>query len=126
MPRENKVTAAEKELRISEIFQLLIDGNTRRNILRYVKEQTDWNISESQIDYYLHDATAYLKESAKIDRDSEIGKAVERLNKLYAKSLEDKDHRTCLAIQKEITEMFALGDKKDEPIEHVITIRLDE
>ncbi len=48
--------------------------------------------------------------AADFDRDEQLGKAVSRLEDLYAKSIVAKDPRTALQAQKELNRLLALYD----------------
>ena len=113
-----KSTDMEVAKRVDVVFKLLIQGLRRSDIIRYIDENTEWGVSESQIDNYIKKATIEFKTSAKIDHDTEMGKAMSRLNKLFSKAYNDKDYKTCLSVQKEINELARL-------IEHQVSIKTD-
>jgi hypothetical protein len=116
-----RISAAEMALRVDEVFNLLLQGLGRRQVLRFVADQRsggisrqgeplpDWQVRNRQVDNYLAKATERLKESGKTQRDIEMGRAVARLNDLYAKSAARSDLRTCLSVQKDLTELLGLA-----------------
>lgn len=103
-----KATHAEIELRVTTVYGLIVAGCTRAEIVRYSTEKTTWGVSPRQIDDYIAQATVQLGEASKTTRSVELGKALSRLNDLYAKSLRIQDYKACLSMQKEISTLLAL------------------
>ena len=115
--------------RINEVYQLLLDGLSRAEIIEYTANSKDqkiiWGISDSMLDEYIARATAEIKLRAATDRDEEYGKALERLRNLYARNILIEDLKAALAVQKEINELLGLyptkriehGGKDGSPIE---------
>lgn len=116
MSKEDKITQDEKERRINLIFQLIITGMNRKDMLHYVAKNEKWKVEKRQIDNYIHEAMQLLREMGKVDRDAEFGKAIERLNKLYMARLKIKDHKVCLAIQKELNTLLGLNAEEMKTI----------
>jgi len=113
-----KSTDIEVARRVDTVFKLLMQGLRRSDIIRYVDTETNWDIGERQVDQYIKSATNEFKTSSKIDHDTEMGKAMARLNRLYANAYSGKDYKTCLSVQKEINELAQL-------IEHQVNVRSD-
>lgn len=109
-----KATNAEVDRRVTTVFGLIVAGCTRAEIIRYSAEKTTWGVESRQIDAYIAQATVQLGEASKTSRAVELGKALARLNDLYAKSLRIQDYKACLAMQKEISELLALYAPKGE------------
>ena len=62
------------------------------------------------------DARRRITVAADYTRDEQLGKAVIRLDDLYAKSIAGQDIRTALQAQREINRLLSLyGPRKDEP-----------
>lgn len=55
----NKSTKAQIEQRLKEVQELLLDGRTRSFIVQYGSK---WQVSDRQIDDYIAQATAIIKE----------------------------------------------------------------
>lgn len=108
----NKSTNAEMELRISKIVGLQLQGYKRRHIIEYVTKKTNWGISERSVDVYIKKATKELEKAAKLNVKRELGAAVARLMILWRKSFAVEDYKTCLAIQKELSELCGLKKMK--------------
>lgn len=103
-----KVGDAESEKRTNIILGLLIDGYQRRDIIEYIREQTDWGIQRAQIDNYIRKANDELEELAKFERSKEFGRAIVRLSKLYKQNMELKENKDALEVLKEIHKLYGL------------------
>jgi hypothetical protein len=86
----------------------------RREVLQYVTDKTDWNISEPMVDKYLREATDEIKQVTDEEMETARGMAYKRLDTLYYKSLLINDFKTALAVQKEMNELFGLKITKVE------------
>lgn len=109
----SKSTEAEIEDRVLQILESILEGgNTHEIVLHYA---SIFKVSERQIYTYIQKANDKFKEYAKTEAKTEIGKALNRMNKLFNKSLQIMDFKTCLAVQKEINVMLGLNapDKTD-------------
>lgn len=103
-----KPTRAEQELRITEIYKLLLMRVSRHDILRHVAEKTTWGIKERTIEYLISKANARFEAHAKTIRDLELGKAIAGLSDLYSRAHRVQDYKTCLAAQRELNELLGL------------------
>lgn len=87
MSGKNKSTDGVLRERINFIIPLVCKAN-RRGIFRIVKEQTNWNVSERQIDNYITKAKELLKEKWEEDRSNIIettqNKGEKKMAKPYA------------------------------------------
>lgn len=116
-PRDNpaKATQAEVELRVQTIYPLLLNGVSRRNILRHVAD-LGWDLSERSIDYYIQAAEEIIVENGKVMAESQFALAVTRLNDLYGEAIKQhkddptkrRDPHFALTIQKELNALFGL------------------
>lgn len=109
-----KVTNAESAERVTKIFELLLLGLSRQEIMQYCSA---WNITTRQIDVYIQKATARLKAHADYKREEQLGVAIHRLNNLYRSSLKIQDYKGALAVQKELNLLLGLH----APSRHEIT-----
>lgn len=103
-----KPTKAEHEQRLSQIHALLVNNLSRKDICRYVSEKTTWGLTERSIDRYIAEATKMIQASAAFSRDLELGKAIARINDLYSRAHRVQDYKTCLAVQRELSELLGL------------------
>ncbi len=97
------------------ILKLLCRGLDRTRILAYAADQ-HWTETPKQIDSYIAEANTQLaEEAAAIDTETELGKAIARLNHLYMEAVKVQDHKTALAIQKELNKVLVLKVKARAP-----------
>ena len=64
-----KSTNAEVNQRVSEIKDLLLQGQTRSAILRYAQK---WGVVDNQVDRYMATATAEIKEVVQSESANDI------------------------------------------------------
>lgn len=91
--------------REKEIANQLINGNSRDNILHYTSK---WGLSDRQIDTYILRAKDLIEKSIKRKVEYDYAKAVRRYEDLYRLSIEKKDYRTALSVNKELTTLQGL------------------
>ena len=103
MPKSDKNTI---ERRIKSISSMLINGNNREFIVLYCSE--NWNIEERQADKYISKARTLIEQSVKKQVAYDYAKAVRRYEELYRLSIEKKDYKTALSVNKELTTLQGL------------------
>ena len=103
MPKSDKNTI---ERRIKSISSMLINGNNREFIVLYCSE--NWNIGERQADKYISKARTLIEQSVKKQVAYDYAKAVRRYEELYRLSIEKKDYKTALSVNKELTTLQRL------------------
>lgn len=103
MPKADKSTV---EQRIREVSVMLINGDCREFIVLYCSE--NWNIGERQADKYISRAKTLVEKSVKRKLEFDYAKAVRRYDNLYKLSLEKKDYKTALSVNKELTSLQGL------------------
>ena len=103
MPKSDKNTI---ERRIKSISSMLINGNNREFIVLYCSE--NWNIGERQADKYISKARTLIEQSVKKQVPYDYAKAVRRYEELYRLSIEKKDYKTALSVNKELTTLQGL------------------
>ena len=86
---------------------MLINGDNREYIVLYGSE--NWNIGERQIDKYILRAKKLVEKSIKKELEYDYAKAVRRYEDLYKLSLEKKDYKTALSVNKELTALQGLN-----------------
>lgn len=109
-----KVTNAESAERVTKVFELLVLGLSRQEIMQYCSA---WEITTRQIDVYIQKATERLKAHADYQREEQLGVAINRLNKLYRDNLKVQDYKGALAVQKELNTLLGLH----APSRHEVT-----
>lgn len=65
-------------------------------------------VDADDVDAVIAEARQRITVAADYDRDEEVGKAVTRLNDLYARALRSQDVRTSLAAQRELNRLLGL------------------
>ena len=103
MPKSDKNTM---ERRIKSISSMLINVNNREFIVLYCSE--NWNIGERQADKYISKARTLIEQSVKKQVAYDYAKAVRRYEDLYRLSIEKKDYKTALSVNKELTTLQGL------------------
>jgi hypothetical protein len=106
-----KTTKKEKIARILKVAELLMQGLTGPQILQYTSEKLKWGISDRTLDNYLVEAYKLFEKDALAHHSEEFGKALRRLNFLFANCLKIQDYKAALAMQREINEMMGFRNK---------------
>jgi hypothetical protein len=102
-----------------EVERLFCRGLSRELILDYAKAHR-WGISEAVLSALIDKTKSRLIEiGAALNLDTEVGKALDRLNTLYDDAVEAKDTKTALAVQKEIISMLHLGEHARQGVARV-------
>ncbi|MFK8282443.1 hypothetical protein [Capnocytophaga cynodegmi] len=94
------------ERRIKSISSMLINGNNREFIVLYCSE--NWSIGERQADKYISKARTLIEQSVKKQVAYDYAKAIRRYEELYRLSIEKKDYKTALSVNKELTTLQGL------------------
>lgn len=102
--------AAELEKRVSQIFDLLMNGMSRRQICQFASKNTDWDVDPRTIDRYIARANEEIRRIGRADRELEMVKTHARLHELYMRCLRIQDYKTCLSVQKEIALLYGLHE----------------
>lgn len=111
-PKKKKATKAEINNRINTIADMILQGFTRAQILQFVTEKTDWEISERTTDYYIRKARDKFETDAEINRRYELGRAMKRLDDLYRRNMAIQDYKAALQVQKERSTITGLYSDK--------------
>lgn len=109
MIKTDKITV---EQRIKDIATMLINGNTREFIILHCSG--NWNIGERQTDKYIERAKLLVEKSIKRKVEYDYAKAIRRYEDLYRLSLEKKDFKTALSVNKELTTLQGLYKQEIE------------
>jgi hypothetical protein len=110
-----RITAAELDARVNKVFELIVNGFTRYQIMQYASlEKTGWNVTPRQVDTYIAKATALIANEAEYVRPKEFGKAISRLNDLYQKCLKVQDYQRAIAAQRELNALLSLYEPPAE------------
>ena len=94
-----------------EVYRFLCRGLNRDAILQHAQGQ-DWGLTPHALTAIIEKATTRLIETAAdLNLDTEVGKALERLESLYQQAADAKETKTALAVQKEINSLLRLGER---------------
>lgn len=107
-PKSKKLTPEEAT---REVYRLFCRGLNRDDIFEHIPKAQKWGLSRHAIAAVIEQATERLIETAaELNLDTEVGKALERLETLYQDATTAKELKTALAVQKEINALLRLGD----------------
>jgi hypothetical protein len=76
-----KSTTIEIEKRVNQVYEMLLDGYSRFDIVQYCAK--NYNVQPRQADYYIAEANREMKENVNIDREFEYKLAVKRGEHLF-------------------------------------------
>lgn len=94
-------TKATKIKRVNKVYDLIIKGYSRADILQYATKNK-WNVIDRAVDEYIAEATELFKKHGAVDREEMTGIALLRLTHIVKENIEAKDYRTAIAAMKEI------------------------
>lgn len=107
-----KSTDAEIEQRVLTVYQMILQGLSRQDILQYSSK--NWFVSNRTVDTYIKRATIEIGEVSDDEKASAFGNAIKRLNAIYYKAMKKDDLRTAITAQREISELYGLKNQKTE------------
>jgi hypothetical protein len=85
--RHPRIDDVEAHRRREVIRKAIIQGFPSADIILYVKKETDWDLSTRQVERYIGQALKSIREAAKRDRETEVGKAIERNDMLFRQAI---------------------------------------
>jgi hypothetical protein len=123
----SRSTKAEVARRVAEIFPLICDCFSLRDIRTIIDAKTPWgaSISDSTLKYYAKLARAQLREAARFDRSEEIGAAKRRLERIIARSSAKGELSVELAACRQLSELLGLPAPARSEIRHSGEISLE-
>ena len=92
-----RATAAEVELRVGKVFDLLLNGACFGDIQQFAGIN-GWNLTESPLRVYIARATALIREHRERDRENLIAQHLAMRGRLYAIAVQNGEVRAALAI----------------------------
>jgi len=102
-----KLTAKEVS---REVERLFLRGLTPDDIMARAKAES-WGVSQRELSKAIDDATQRVIEiGATLNLDTELGKALGRLEALYQEATEGKETKVALDVQREINKLLRIGD----------------
>lgn len=109
-----KVSAAELEIRLNSVVQLLMQGASTAAIKKYCLD--NYQASPRTVDNWIQKADEDILKITQPLKERRIAIAAMRYNDLIAKAYKRKDFREVRAIQAEINKLF--GDNAPAQNEH--------
>jgi hypothetical protein len=104
-----KATKAEKETRVNKVYELLISGARRYQVLQYAASaESGWNVKPRMVDNYIQEANALIASEAEYHRAREIGRAIASLDDLYRRAIKDSEYHNALAARRELNQLLSL------------------
>lgn len=100
------------EQRVKDIATMLINGNSREVLVLHCSEK--WNVGERQADKYIARAKVLVEKSIIRKVEYDYAKVVRRYEDLYKLSIEKKDYRTALSVNKELSTLQGLFKQEVE------------
>lgn len=93
-----------------EVERLFLRGLTPDDIMARAKAER-WGASQSALSKAIDEATQRVIEiGTALNLDTELGKALSRLEALYQEATENKETKVALDVQKEINKLLRIGD----------------
>ena len=113
MPRNS---LAEVERRVTIVYELMVKGFTRPQIIEYCNKRAEqvgsdglsWDVDIRTIDSYIAQARDLLKTKAATVRDEVFGRTLERREDLYQEARQHMDLKTALAIDQDTARLLDL------------------
>src|SRR3990167_2619821 len=85
--------------RTEQVLELLAAGLSRREIIRWAAEKTEWAVGSRTIDRLIRRAGKLFESESAPLRAREIGKSLRRLEMLFSRCLAEKDYKGALAVE---------------------------
>lgn len=110
-----RTSNAELKRRVSVVEELLLDGATRAQIVRWCsdpdakKKDTPWTASDRTADNYIAKANIEIGKAAKKDTELELGKWRRRHESLFQAAMKIQDFRLARSINVDIGEFLGLA-----------------
>lgn len=89
-----KATNVEIDGRINAVYKLLLEGNSRTQILQYGAET--WNLNSRQIEEYIKRARVHQKLDAELERPEWLHESLCALKDIQRKATNGKQYSTAL------------------------------
>jgi hypothetical protein len=114
-----KITKAERERRVSQIYELLIIGTPRPAILQFAAKI--WGeVCDRSVDGYCADARKLMTQDLHDDRQVTLAEEIELRRHIIYQSLQDKKYGLALQAADSRAKLLGLFDSLDRAIEIVV------
>ena len=110
-----KSTDAEVQLRINHIYCMVVQGDSRKDIVRYGSKT--WDVSSRTIDEYLAKVHEEIKETYGKDyKEAIISKQLVQLDDLYKKNYSNEDFKECRSLIETKSKLLGLNEPEKKQI----------
>ena len=113
-----KANAIESERRVTEIYGLLLQRETRQNILQFAAET--WGIESRQTAAYIAKARAQMKQEAKAARSTQFAEHIALRRDLYQKAVRKGSWFTALQVAQDEARLLGLYYTIEDHLEAVL------
>ncbi len=110
MTKRSKATIAQKIKRVSEVYNMLLSGKSRTQILQIITRK--YKVCESSCDKYISEARRKLKRYIEKDMTTGLRKRLARRELMFSKAFEDGKIDLCLEIEKDTAKIEGLYTEK--------------
>ena len=121
-----KSTDAEVELRINQVYTMVVKGDSRKDIVRYGSKT--WDVSSRTIDEYLAKVHEEIKETYNKEyKENIISKQLVQLDDLYKKNYTNEDFKECRSLIETKSKLLGLNEPEKRQVandEHSIKIEI--
>lgn len=116
-------TKAEFAHRVDEVYPLVLDCLSLREIRAYVRVKTSWGvrISEAQLKRYVAEARRQIREAASFDHEEEVGAAKRRLERVMARASAKGELSILLGANKQMSELLGLAEPARSEVSLTVT-----
>lgn len=101
-------TASNDET-LDRVVGWLCAGLDDAQLARHIRSKIDEDLDDDAVATLITDARDAIADRVAVDRDYHVGRAISRLDGLYAMAVAQQDARTALAVQKELTRLLDLN-----------------
>ncbi len=122
-----KSTEAEYETRVRAVYELLLSGMPRPDIIQHAAE--NWDVESRQTSSYIRSARAELKKHSELIKKDAMTMAIARREALYYLAMDNNDFRLALEVDKELSKLLGLYEPakqeiviKDSPSERLSSL----
>jgi len=115
-----KPTKSQMTERVLEVYHLIICGSSRTDILQYAAK--NYGLEARATDDLIAKARELQESNVKDRQESMLSECVSRYDDLYKEARAKDDLKSCIAINKEMSELFHLKeDASSKPAAVTIT-----
>jgi len=110
-----KSTDAEVQLRINHIYCMVVQGETRKDIVQYGSKK--WDVSHRTIDEYLNRVHEEIKQAyGKEYKEAIISKQLLMLDDLYKKNYTNEDFKECRSLIETKSKLLGLNEPEKRQV----------